>query len=55
MFAIYISFIERRLLRLCPHAGLHIGTYRLLTVIYADDLTVLCTNKEEASSVFSTL
>ena len=50
-----ISFIERRLLRLCPHAGINIGNQRLLTVSYADDLTVLCTNKAEAASVFSVL
>ena len=55
LFAIYISFLERRLLRCCPHAGINIGTHRLLTVSYADDLTVLCKTKTEALQVFSEL
>jgi hypothetical protein len=46
-------FLERRLLRRCAHAGLNIGTHRLLTVSYADDLTVLCKTKTEALKVFS--
>ncbi len=55
LFAIYISFLERRLLRRCPNAGIRIGSSRLLTVSYADDITVCCTSYEESWQVFKEL
>ena len=55
LFAIFISFVERRLLRRCPHAGITMGSHRLLTVSYADDITVLCNTQEEALCVFKEL
>lgn len=53
LFAIFISFLERRLLRKFPEAGIRIGTDRLLCVSYADDISIMCSSLEELELVFT--
>ena len=53
LFAIYISFLERRLLRRCSQAGIHVGNHRILSISYADDITLLATTKQEALLLFA--
>lgn len=53
LFGILVSFVERRILRRCPTAGIHIGDHRLLCVSYADDFTILGTSISEIHQVFT--
>jgi hypothetical protein len=55
LFAIIVSFLERRILRKCPTAGIHIGGHRILSVSYADDFTIVCTSFEDIEMVYTEL
>lgn len=55
LFALLISFIEFRLCRLFPNAGIRLGSSQKLYTNYADDIKLICKNLTELSAIFAEL
>lgn len=52
IFALFISFLERRLCRLFPEAGILLGGEQKLYTNYADDMKIICKTQDELSLVY---
>ena len=55
LFALLISFIEFRLCRMFPDAGVKIGQSQKLFTNYADDIKLICSSPQELSAIYSEL
>ena len=52
IFALLISFIERRLCCLFPHAGIRLGPNHKLYTNYADDIKLICKSTTELGAIY---